>query len=186
MIRAATAASGILLAVVVLAGCAAIPLAGFGGAALESGAGAVVKTCTEYTAGGTAHRTFTIPQNAVRAAVLEAFNRTGVVVKEQEQKDENERLTGELHKRTVRVRLTPLSPSLTAKIARQPASYWSRSSRCCRRTRASRACYAAHPPTARRPVRAERAVSSAPTLQSILGTPAPRDAHHVTPRRTRE
>ena len=114
MIRAATAASGILLAVVVLAGCAAIPLAGIGGAALESGAGAVVKTGTEYTAGGTAHRTFTIPQNAVRAAVLEAFNRTGVVVKEQEQKDENERLTGELHKRTVRVRLTPLSPSLTA------------------------------------------------------------------------
>jgi hypothetical protein len=108
--------SGIAVTVFVvfmLSGCAALPLAALGGAALESGAGAVVKTGTEYTMGGTAYRTFTIPQNAVRAAVLEAFDRAGVTVKDEKQKDDEARITGQLHKRTVRVRLTPLSPSLT-------------------------------------------------------------------------
>jgi hypothetical protein len=114
MIGALARTSGILVVIFVLAGCAAIPLAAVGGAALESGAGAVVKTGTEYTAGGTAHRTFTIPENAVRAAVLEAFDRAGVTVTEQKEKDDDERITGALRKRTVRVRLTPLSPSLTA------------------------------------------------------------------------
>jgi len=113
MIKAFALTSGTILLVFMLAGCAALPLAALGGAALESGAGAVVKTGTEYTTGGTAYRTFTIPQNAVRAAVLEAFDRTGVTVKDEKDKGDDERITGELRKRTVRVRLTPLSPSLT-------------------------------------------------------------------------
>jgi hypothetical protein len=114
MIRAFALISGTVLLVFMLAGCAALPLAALGGAALESGTGAVVKTGTEYTMGGTARRTFTIPQNAVRAAVLEAFDRAGVTVKDEQQKDDDQRITGELRKRTVRVRLTPLSGSLTA------------------------------------------------------------------------
>src|SRR5438105_14875042 len=113
MIRAFALTSGTILLVFMLAGCAALPLAALGGAALESGAGAVVKTGTEYTMGGTAHRTFTIPQNAVRAAVLEAFDRAGVTVKEEDQKDDDARIAGQLNKRSVRVRLTPLSASLT-------------------------------------------------------------------------
>ena len=112
MIRALVVAS-VSIVVVTLQGCAALPLAAIGGAALESGAGAVVKTGTEYTAGGTAHRTFTIPQNAVRAAVLQAFDRAGVSVEAHTQKDDTEQIAGELHKRAVRIRLTPLSASLT-------------------------------------------------------------------------
>ena len=61
-------------------GCAALPIAALGGAMLESGAGAVVKTGTEYTTTGAAHRTFMVPMNAVRAAVLSAFDRAGVTV----------------------------------------------------------------------------------------------------------
>ena len=38
----------------------------------------IVKTGTEYTIGGSLERTFTIPKNAVRFAVLEAFDRAGV------------------------------------------------------------------------------------------------------------
>jgi hypothetical protein len=98
---------------VALQGCAALPLAAVGGAALESGAGAVVKTGTEITMGGTVHRTFTIPENAVRAAVLEAFDRAGVEITEQAQKDGTIRIVGKLHERTVRVKLVPLSAMLT-------------------------------------------------------------------------
>jgi len=113
MINALALIPGTVLLMFILQGCAALPLAALGGAALESGTGVVVKTGTEYTMGGTAHRTFTIPQNAVRAAVLEAFDRAGVTVKEEDQKDDDARITGQLNKRSVRVRLTPLSASLT-------------------------------------------------------------------------
>jgi hypothetical protein len=93
-------------------GCAALPVAAVGGAVLGSGAGAIVKTGTEYTMTGTARRTFTVPINAVRAAVLVAFEMAGVQVRETDSGDADE-LAGELHTRTVRVRLTEYSHSMT-------------------------------------------------------------------------
>jgi hypothetical protein len=114
MPRALRLTAHAIVVVIALGGCAAIPFAALGGAALESGAGAVVKTGTEYTMGGTAIRTFIIPQNAVRAAVIQAFDQAGVAIIEQEAKDDEVRIVGELHKRTVRVRLTPLSNMLTS------------------------------------------------------------------------
>jgi hypothetical protein len=112
--RAARRLGAVLLSLILLQGCAALPLAAVGGSVVESGAGAVVKTGTEYTTGGTAHRTFTIPLNAVRAAVLEAFDRTGVELRKDKEEGDDGELTGRLRKRSVRVRLTSLSPSLTA------------------------------------------------------------------------
>jgi hypothetical protein len=97
---------------IALHGCAALPIAAVGGAVLGSGAGAVVKTGTEYTFTGTARRTFTVPINAVRAAVLEAFDRAGVQAHETNAAEGDE-IVGDLHKRTVRVRLTAFSDSLT-------------------------------------------------------------------------
>jgi hypothetical protein len=97
---------------IALQGCAALPIAAVGGAVVGSGAGAVVKTGTEYTMTGAARRTFTVPINAVRAAVLEAFERTGVRVREPEPGEEDE-IAGELHERTVRIQLTAFSESLT-------------------------------------------------------------------------
>ena len=54
----------------------------------------------------------TVPINAVRAAVLKAFERTGVQPSEEQTGDDNE-IVGTLHKRTVRVTLTAFSDSLT-------------------------------------------------------------------------
>jgi hypothetical protein len=101
------------IALLAIQGCAALPLAGMGTSALESGSGQVVKTGTEYTTGGTAHRTFTIPLTDVRSAVLQMFDRAGVQMNGDERKAGEQRLTGELNHRTVNVRLTALSASLT-------------------------------------------------------------------------
>jgi hypothetical protein len=111
--RPLTLVTAAMLSALVLHGCAALPLAALGGAVLESGTGAVVKTGTEYTMGGSARRTFTIPLNAVRAAVLEAFDRTGVSVEPPKDSDDDRSIRGRLWRRTVRVRLTPFSESLT-------------------------------------------------------------------------
>ena len=114
MPRAFVAGLSAMLSAVVLQGCAALPLAALGGAMLESGAGAVVKTGTEYTTTGAAHRTFMIPMNAVRAAILEAFNRAGITLDDPgEQADDKDRIRGTMKHRTVSVRLTAFSPSLT-------------------------------------------------------------------------
>jgi hypothetical protein len=94
-----------------LQGCAALPLAALGGSVAASGAGAVVKTGTEYSFGGTAHRTFTVPINAVRAAVLAAFDRAGVEVVPDD--GEPDQILGKLEHRTVKVKLTAFSHSLT-------------------------------------------------------------------------
>jgi hypothetical protein len=107
---------GLVFALVALQGCAALPLAVVGGSIASAGAGAVVKTGTEYTLTGAAHRTFTVPINAVRAGVLEAFERTGVEVTTSDAapNEADHRITGTLQHRTLQVRLRALSPSLTA------------------------------------------------------------------------
>jgi hypothetical protein len=102
---------GVALTTVMLHGCAALPLAALGGSVMASGAGAIVKSGTEYTFSGTAHRTFTVPINAVRAAVLEAFNRADVQV--EAETTDRDRIVGKLRRRTVKVELTAFSSSLT-------------------------------------------------------------------------
>jgi hypothetical protein len=110
--KAIVAGGGAVAMIVTLHGCAALPVAVVGTAVLGSGAGAIVKTGTEYTFTGAARRTFTVPINAVRAAVLAAFDMAGVQIRETEAGD-GDYIAGDLHQRTVRVRLTPLSHSLT-------------------------------------------------------------------------
>ena len=107
------AVGGALLTALMLQGCAALPLAALGGAVLESGAGAVVKTGTEYTMSGSARRTFSIPINAVRAGVLQAFERTGVIIEPPEEPGDDNAIHGRLAHRTVGIRLTAFSESLT-------------------------------------------------------------------------
>src|SRR5262245_44167801 len=79
----AIAALGSTLAVL-LYGCAAVPLAVVGGSLAQASSSAVVKTGTEYGAGGVVYRTFTIPMADVHDAVLEGFRRTGIVVAKDE------------------------------------------------------------------------------------------------------
>jgi hypothetical protein len=110
----ATCALAATLAVL-LHGCAAVPFAVLGGFLVQAGGGAVVKTGTEYRAGGVAYRTFAIPMADVHAAVLEGFRRTGIVVAKDETSKKGElTVEGCMQWRSVRVYLTPLTPALTA------------------------------------------------------------------------
>jgi hypothetical protein len=111
VVKRVSASLGLAIAIAMLQGCAAIPLAAVGGSVVASGAGAVVKTGTEYTFSGAARRTFTVPVNAVRAAVLKAFDRADVAV--EAETIDRDRIVGKLRHRTVTVELTPFSSSLT-------------------------------------------------------------------------
>lgn len=113
VLRAAVIALEITVMAASIQSCAALPVAALGGAIVQSGAGAVVKTGTEYTTTGTARRTFMVPMSAVRAAVVEAFDRAGVTLDSEQPHDDRVRMTAKLNHRSVRVQLTALSPSLT-------------------------------------------------------------------------
>ena len=100
---------------VVAQGCAAIPLAAVSGAVLQTGGGALLKTGTEYTASGVVRRTFTIPVEDVHAAVVEVFCRADLTLDSDETaKDGRRAMVSDAEHRTVRVRLTPLTHSLTS------------------------------------------------------------------------
>jgi hypothetical protein len=50
-----------------------------------------------------------------RAAIIQAFDRAGVEITEQKRDDDDDvHILGDLHKRTVHAKVTPLSPMLTA------------------------------------------------------------------------
>ena len=97
-----------------LAGCAAIPLAVVAGSLLEAGGGMIVKRGSEYTASGTAVRTFSVPAGQVHAAVLEAFSRAQIMVVRDQASAKRHRVAGLMQGRTVRVEILPLTPVLTA------------------------------------------------------------------------
>jgi len=107
-------AGGAAAALVLLQGCALLPVAAVGTFLLEAGGGALVKTGTEYTANGLAIRTFAIPAVDVRAATLTTFSRTQVALVEDEvSKKGTITIAGETPYRKIRVRLNPLTPTLT-------------------------------------------------------------------------
>ena len=97
-----------------LQGCAAVPLAIVAGSLLEAGGSVIVKTGTEYTASGTARRTFNAPAGQVHAGVLEAFSRAQIMVVRDHAALPRHRIDGIMRGRRVRVDLLPLTPMLTA------------------------------------------------------------------------
>jgi hypothetical protein len=112
--RRALATTTVSLGVLAAQGCAAIPLAVIAGSLLEAGGSAIVKTGTEYTASGTALRTFAVPVEQVHAAVLEAFSRVQILVVREQTSPKRHRIEGRMQGRKVRVDLFPLTPTLTA------------------------------------------------------------------------
>src|SRR4030095_17147728 len=99
----------------VLPGCAALPFAVVGGALLQAGGGAIVKSGTEYTASGVVRRTFTIPVADVHAAVLEAFRRTEIgLAKDETSRKGQWTMVGIAEHRKVHAWLTPLTRTLPA------------------------------------------------------------------------
>jgi hypothetical protein len=97
-----------------LHGCAAIPVAAVAGGLFEAGGGALVKTGTEYTASGTALRTFRIPIHDVHTAALEACDRTAITVRKDEWSSKGTVIVGEAEHRMVHIELIRLTPMLTS------------------------------------------------------------------------
>lgn len=112
--RTLLAVAAALAAAIAVSGCAALPLAAVAGPLLDVGGGALVKTGTEYTASGAAHRTFNLPSDQVHAAVLETFRRTQIALTRDEAARDGLRIVGAAQGRTVRVRVRALTPVLTA------------------------------------------------------------------------
>jgi hypothetical protein len=107
-------AAAVALVATALHGCAAIPLAVLAGPLLDVGGGVLVKTGTEYSARGTAYRTFSLPVEQVHAAVLETFRRTQITVTRDDASPKHDRIAGKLYRRNVDVELLPLTPVLTS------------------------------------------------------------------------
>jgi hypothetical protein len=104
----------VLCAVVLLQGCAALPLGAVGAAAVSSGAGTAMRAGTEYTLGGTVYRTFTAPPETLHSTTLATLHRLGVRMNEEE-RDENGFVTlrGEAYDRSITVGLEPVTPVMT-------------------------------------------------------------------------
>jgi hypothetical protein len=106
-----------LVLLVVLAalagGCTGIELPALGAAALSAGVGNAVKAGTEYTVGGTAYRTFSLPLEDLSAAVRRTLERLELPVTEAKVHDTRLTLVAEGIGRTVKLTFTPISPSLT-------------------------------------------------------------------------
>ena len=95
-----------------LEGCVLFPLAAVGSAVMSATESAISKG-TEYTTAGTARRTFMYPIDDVHRAVVETFERAGLRLERDEVADQSRRLVGEAEHRTVKIELTPLTPTLT-------------------------------------------------------------------------
>ena len=104
----------IALLALALQGCAAIPLAVFAGSLVDAGGGVLVKTGTEYSASGTARRTFNLSSDDVHTAVLETFQHAEITVTRDEPRKNGRTILGATQGRKIRVRLFTLTPVLTA------------------------------------------------------------------------
>lgn len=107
---------GIVLAsstLLVVSGCTAlgVSVAGLGGAMIGAGAGAAVKTGTEYELGGAVARTFSVPFADLRQSARATFARLAIeVLSDSEEPDV---LVGRAGRRTVRMKLEPVTGVLT-------------------------------------------------------------------------
>ena len=96
-----------------LAGCTGLELPALGAAAISAGAGSAVKAGTEYTMGGTAFRTFSVPLEDLSRQVRRTFDRLELPVTAAAAHGPRLALTAEGIGRTVHVELTPITPALT-------------------------------------------------------------------------
>lgn len=104
----------VLAAALATSGCAALVLPVVGAAAVSAGAGGAVKAGTEYTMGGTAYRTFTVPVDQVHDVALVTLKRLGIKVHEEERHERGAAtIRGRAYDRGVELTLEPVTPSMT-------------------------------------------------------------------------
>jgi len=96
-----------------LSGCAAIPLAALGASVFSSGAGAAVKSGTEYARGGVVYRTFSLPPDELRVAVGDTLARMEIAVVRDELHGDERRIDARAHDREIDLRLQPVTRTVT-------------------------------------------------------------------------
>lgn len=95
-------------------GCAALPVSMLGAAALSGGANSVARAGTEYTMGGVARRTVSMPAEEVHDTALATLKRLGIKMTEEErERDGRAVLRGTAYERGVVVTIEPVSPEMT-------------------------------------------------------------------------
>ena len=94
-------------------GCTGLELAPLGAAAISAGVGNAVKSGTEYTLIGTAYRTFSLPLEDLSMVVRRTLERMELPVTEATVHNTRLTLIAEGIDRTVKLTLTPVSPSMT-------------------------------------------------------------------------
>ena len=103
-----------LAALAILAtGCTGLELAPLGAAAISAGVGNAVKAGTEYTMVGSAYRTFSLPLEDLSGVVQQTLERMELPITEASAHDTRLTLIAEGIDRTVKLTLTPVSPSMT-------------------------------------------------------------------------
>ena len=94
-------------------GCTGLELPALGAAALSAGVGNSVRAGIEYTATGTAYRTFTLSLEDLATVVRRTLEGMELPITEAHAHDERLTLTAEGIQRTVRLTFTPISPAVT-------------------------------------------------------------------------
>jgi hypothetical protein len=94
-------------------GCAGLALPAVGAAAVSGSAGGIVRAGTEYTLSGTAYRTFTLPFHELHARVRETLTRLEFEIVDDELLATEGRLEAAAARRTVKIRLTPVTSAMT-------------------------------------------------------------------------
>lgn len=96
------------------AGCAALPVSMLGAAALSGGANSVARAGTEYTMGGVARRTVSMPADDVHDTALATLTRLGIKMTEEErERDGRAILRGKAYERGIVVTIEPVTPQMT-------------------------------------------------------------------------
>ncbi len=98
-----------------LPGCAALGLeAGSAGiAAIQGGAGAIVKAGTEYKANGTVYRTFSLQRDTVHDAFVTTLHRLDIGIQQDRESDTRATILGSVGGQKVEIRLEPLTHAMT-------------------------------------------------------------------------
>ncbi|HEY6864769.1 MAG TPA: DUF3568 family protein [Burkholderiales bacterium] len=98
------AAASVLIGCATLSGCETLALSAIGASASAG---------LSYTMNGAAYRTFTAPENKVRAAAFTALKRMASPIDSTEKTDEGELIKASMPQRSIEVHIEPLSPNAT-------------------------------------------------------------------------
>jgi hypothetical protein len=103
----------LVLMLLTLSGCAAIPLAALGASAFGEGAKAAVHAGTEYTRGGVVYRTFSLPADELRLVVGDTLARMEIAVIRDDLVSDDRLIVARARNREVELRLEPVTRTVT-------------------------------------------------------------------------